>query len=340
MQISVIIPVYNAEKYVAKAVESALQFPEVKEVLLIEDGSPDNALLVCLQLAAEHDRVKLFQHPDKGNHGAGASRNLGLENASCPFIAFLDADDFYLPNRFDADKRVFDENPDADGVYNAIGIHFYNAKAKSNYNKTNMKHLTTVNKKINPDDLFQYVVSMRETVGYYTLDGLTIKLKMLHKMDYWFNDELRLHQDSEFLKRLPYYGRLFPGQLASPVAGRGVHEENRIISLQFQKERKRITQSMLWNSLYNWATCNNLASKYTDHLRRMSIRNELMTLPYFKAWTYFIRNLYNDKCLFWISNYYNTIHYYFFGKNLFAKFLLVIKYFIHQLFRIPNKIKL
>jgi len=47
MKISVIIPVYNAENYVTQAVESALQFDEVSEVILVEDKSPDNALEVC-----------------------------------------------------------------------------------------------------------------------------------------------------------------------------------------------------------------------------------------------------------------------------------------------------
>jgi glycosyltransferase involved in cell wall biosynthesis len=78
MNISVIIPVYNAEKYVAQAVESALQFEEVYEVILIEDKSPDNALIICEELTQKYDRVKLFQHPDKGNHGASTSRNLGI----------------------------------------------------------------------------------------------------------------------------------------------------------------------------------------------------------------------------------------------------------------------
>ncbi|WP_228442012.1 glycosyltransferase family 2 protein [Chryseobacterium nematophagum] len=105
MKISVIIPVYNAEKYVQQAVESALQFEKVYEVILVEDGSPDNVLSVCERLRDQYPRVKLFQHADKKNHGAGASRNLGIANASGDFIAFLDADDYYLSNRFDAEKN-------------------------------------------------------------------------------------------------------------------------------------------------------------------------------------------------------------------------------------------
>lgn len=89
MRISVVIPVYNAEKYVLQAVESALQFDEVYEVILVEDQSPDNALKVCEELVQRHSRVKLYQHPDKKNHGAGPSRNLGIEKSTGDFLAFF-----------------------------------------------------------------------------------------------------------------------------------------------------------------------------------------------------------------------------------------------------------
>ncbi len=237
MEISVIIPVYNAEKYVVKAAESALQFPEVMEVLLIEDGSPDNALQVCRKLEAMHDRVKLFQHPDKGNHGAGASRNLGLTNVTCEYIAFLDADDYFLPNRFEADKRVFTENPDADGVYNAIGAYFYSKEAEANFRKTELGEITTVTEYVSSITLFETFIWLNKGCGYYSLDGLTIKRKTLRELGYWFNPDLRLHQDSEFIIRLTYYANLLPGEIKRPTAIRGVHDDNRITSLQTQKER-------------------------------------------------------------------------------------------------------
>ncbi len=59
---SVIIPVYNAAAYVRHAVESALAQPETAEVILIEDGSPDNALEICENLASEFEKVKLLRH--------------------------------------------------------------------------------------------------------------------------------------------------------------------------------------------------------------------------------------------------------------------------------------
>lgn len=65
MQISVIIPVYNAAKYVRQAVESALSQPEVAEIILIDDASSDNSFNICQELANESPIVKLFCHSDK-----------------------------------------------------------------------------------------------------------------------------------------------------------------------------------------------------------------------------------------------------------------------------------
>ncbi|MFV9691842.1 MAG: glycosyltransferase family 2 protein, partial [Desulfobacteria bacterium] len=117
MKISVIIPVYNAEKYVRNAIESALQQPETGEILLVEDNSPDNCLQICRDLEKKHEIVELLRHPDGRNHGAGASRNLGIKNAKFDYISFLDADDYYLPGRFEAARRLFEKYHDIDGVY-------------------------------------------------------------------------------------------------------------------------------------------------------------------------------------------------------------------------------
>ena len=104
--VSVVIPVYNAERYVARALASALAQPEVGEVILVEDDSPDRALEVCRSLANEHaGKVRLLRHPDGRNHGAGPSRNLGIRAARHPFMTALDADDHYLPGRFRRDAE-------------------------------------------------------------------------------------------------------------------------------------------------------------------------------------------------------------------------------------------
>lgn len=260
MNISVIIPVYNAELFLRKAVESALQFKEVKEVLLIEDGSPDNALKVCKELLAEDKRIKLFQHPNNENRGAAASRNLGLKYASEDYIAFLDADDYYLPNRFEKDKQVFENYPDADGAYNAIGVHFYSDNAKKSFGKTfilkeGKEFLTTLKKVVEPQDLFRILVNPDgQNVGYFSLDGLTFRKSALNKIkDGWFKNDLRLHQDTEFLIRLSFYTKLYCGNIHEATAMRGVHSENRIIDNENDKYKKIENRFKMYVPLYQWA---------------------------------------------------------------------------------------
>ena len=111
MKVSVIVPVYNAEEWLTDTVSSIVTQEYVHEVILSEDGSGDNSLAVCAALAEANPKVKLVRHPDGKNHGAGASRNLGVLNAQCDFIAFLDADDICLPNRFHQPMSVLKQNP-------------------------------------------------------------------------------------------------------------------------------------------------------------------------------------------------------------------------------------
>lgn len=330
IEISVIIPVYNAETYVSRAVKSALQFPEVKEILLIEDGSPDNALEVCRQLAGQHDRIRLLQHPDKGNHGAGASRNLGLANASCPYIAFLDADDFYLSNRFEADKRIFHESPDVDGVYNALGVHFYSQDASDRYKSASMQELTTVTEYVDSNKLFESFIFIGKGYGYFHIDGITIKKEALQKMDYWFNPALSLHQDTEFFIRLTYTARLMPGEIKIPTVNRGVHLENRIVNMQFDNERKMLHQKALWDSLYNWAKTENIPERYLKQIYRINIIKTLPTYKFAGRWSFFLRRAAKDVRLLIDPSYYNMIHYVLFGDNKPARLLLRLKNSMHH----------
>src|SRR5664280_852453 len=133
MLVSVIVPVYNAEKFVHDAVASALQQPETGEVILVEDGSTDGSLRVCKELAEKYEKVFLYQHPDGINLGAGTSRNLGIQESNCEYIAFLDADDLYLPGRFSSAREIFKTEPSIDGVYEALGEYVENEAARERW---------------------------------------------------------------------------------------------------------------------------------------------------------------------------------------------------------------
>lgn len=295
MKISVIIPVYNAEKYVSQAVESALQFDEVHEVILVEDKSPDNALEVCQQLTEKYSRVQLYQHPDKGNHGAGATRNLGIEKSTGDFIAFLDADDYYLPNRFDAERELF-KNPEIEGVYGALGVHYYSEKAKEQYYKLFQDRLTTVYKIYEPKDVFPGQMNMLGSFGLFSIDALTIrKESMLRKMNPLFKTNLRLHQDTEFLFRLSYYLDLYPGILDKAVAVRGVHEDNRITKVDSKKIKPSTTRVLLWKEVKDWSENEDTIPAHMKlHIKRMHRSFEIANAPFFKKWNMILKYLVTD----------------------------------------------
>ena len=95
MLISVIIPVFNAEKYLPTCIESILAqtMPDF-ELLLINDGSTDNSKAVCDRYAAQDRRIRVFDCP---NRGVSAARNLGLDEARGEFVVFVDSDDWVVP---------------------------------------------------------------------------------------------------------------------------------------------------------------------------------------------------------------------------------------------------
>ncbi len=91
-RISIIVPVYNVEKYLKKCVDSILgqTFTDF-ELLLIDDGSTDNSGSICDELAKTDNRIKVIH---KENGGLSDARNIGIEVAKGDFIGFIDSDDY------------------------------------------------------------------------------------------------------------------------------------------------------------------------------------------------------------------------------------------------------
>ena len=236
--VTVIIPVYNAESYLRKAVESAVNLVEVGEIILIEDQSPDNALALAVSLKQEFDKVKLYQHSDKKNHGAGASRNLGIQKASCEYIAFLDADDYYLPNRFVKDKLVFKTHDNCDGVYSAVGTHFYSQEAKKEFFDKGFgyQEILTLTGKVVPEVLFSVLFNKHQNIkGEFCTNGITVKKSVFKKVGY-FNTALKLRQDIHLWKRLAGFCNLYPSEIVTPTAMRVIHAINRMTKLEDHKQ--------------------------------------------------------------------------------------------------------
>jgi glycosyltransferase involved in cell wall biosynthesis len=108
--VSTIIPVYNAEEYLAAAIESILaQSYRPLEIIVVDDGSTDGSAAVARQFAA----VRYYH---QSNMGQGAARNRGLELANGPYLAFLDADDLWAEDKLVKQMDVLAARPEVDMV--------------------------------------------------------------------------------------------------------------------------------------------------------------------------------------------------------------------------------
>ena len=90
--ISVIIPVYKVEKYLCRCVDSVLEQTYTNmEIILVDDGSPDNCPVMCDEYARQDSRVKVIHQENAGLSGA---RNAGIDMAQGQWLAFVDSDDY------------------------------------------------------------------------------------------------------------------------------------------------------------------------------------------------------------------------------------------------------
>lgn len=90
--ISIIVPVYNVEKYISRCIKSLIKQTYTNiEIILVDDGSRDNSLKICNKFAKKDCRIKVIH---KENSGVSDTRNIGVSNATGQYIAFVDGDDF------------------------------------------------------------------------------------------------------------------------------------------------------------------------------------------------------------------------------------------------------
>lgn len=109
--ISVIIPVYNVEKYLSKCVNSIINQTYKKlEIILVDDGSLDTSGTICDEFWRKDERILVIHQENKGG---GYARNVGLEKAKGKYISFIDSDDYIAPNMYEQLIDIFEkENAD------------------------------------------------------------------------------------------------------------------------------------------------------------------------------------------------------------------------------------
>lgn len=184
MLISTIIPVYNAEKYLKRCLDSILnaQIEEVSnEILLIDDGSTDNSLVICKEYANKNPNIKVFSQP---NQGPSIARNLGLKHAKGEWISFVDSDDWVVENYFNVFYKNYHSN------YNLF-VFGYNKVSKKGIIKNVIEHT-----------ILDSNLILNQTLSYSNILWFPwnkfYKRKILLENKIKFNQDVRIGEDTLF----------------------------------------------------------------------------------------------------------------------------------------------
>ena len=121
-RVSAILIFYNAEEYLAEAIDSVLaQDCRDFELLLVDDGSTDGSTAIAERYVdRDPGRIRYLEHPGHENRGMSPTRNLGLREARGDLIAFIDADDRWRPNKLGEQLRIFDEHAEIDALCGTV----------------------------------------------------------------------------------------------------------------------------------------------------------------------------------------------------------------------------
>jgi len=122
--VSTILIFLNAAPFIEEAIQSVFaQRYDGWELLLVDDGSTDGSIAIAQRYAAQHPgNVRYLEHENHRNRGMSASRNLGINHAQGTYIAFLDADDVWLPHKLEEQVAILESQPEAAMIYGRTQI--------------------------------------------------------------------------------------------------------------------------------------------------------------------------------------------------------------------------
>lgn len=235
--VSVIIPLYNAEKYIAETIVNLLQqtYKNI-EILIINDGSTDNSLSRALNY--ESDRVKIFSQINKG---ASSARNYGLKAAKGEFIQFLDADDLLSENKIEEQVKLLISNPNKVAVCSTI--HFFDGEL---IKKKEIEHDWFYANFDNPIDFLIWLYGgYSNNAGMIQPNSWLTPKHIIDKAGFW-NEQLTVDDDGEFFCRVLLASK---GTVYSPNAINYYRKFKKGNNLSSKKSKKAYESIFLSTSL-------------------------------------------------------------------------------------------
>ncbi|MDO3627492.1 glycosyltransferase family 2 protein [Mucilaginibacter sp. BT774] len=248
--VSIIIPLYNAEKYLDKTIRSALaQSWSSKEIILVDDGSTDDSLNIAREHAAAHSEIIVIH---QSNGGASSARNAGLRAAKGEYIQFLDADDLLMPDKIE--KQVIQLIGLPSKLSICMNIYFESDEdIKDLVPDPYDRHFYQGNE--NPFEFLMKLYGGEDNKGgMITIHSWLVPASVIKKAGEW-NEKLSINDDGEFFSRvvLASDGILFrpdtfcyyrkPNHSGSLSAQKSLHAfESQLLSLELIENHLRCYQ--------------------------------------------------------------------------------------------------
>jgi len=188
--VSVITPMYNAEKYILETIQSVIQQTYKNwEMIIVDNKSTDNSILIVKSV--EDKRIKVV-NLEYNSGGPARPRNIGIDNAKGEYIAFLDADDVWLPKKLEKQIRFLNKNKNVDICYTFANIIDEYSVEKNKIRKSKFKKLL---------DFFLSKKNVLYYINYVNINSVVMKVEKQLKFDedenlvavedwkYWINSQ-------------------------------------------------------------------------------------------------------------------------------------------------------
>lgn len=187
-KVSVIVPTYNRGDVLPRTIKSVLnQSFKDFELLIVDDGSTDNTKEVVDKFKEQDDRVGYFRYTP--NKGGNVARNLGIKKSRGRYIAFLDSDDEFLPDSLKKRLEVIEE------LSKNFGLVYCQATKKI----LNSEYSTPERGIEKEESVLRYLF---QEDGSIQTSMLMLKREVLEQNNIWFDEDLKRHQDWDFVLRL------------------------------------------------------------------------------------------------------------------------------------------
>ena len=248
-KVSIITPVYNAEKFLRRCIDSVIaQTFEDWEMILVNDGSKDSSLAICQECAAKDERIFVIDRP---NGGPSSARNRGIREAEGEYVFFLDADDTITPNCIE-DLYSLAKEYDADYVQGKYGTRDARTKTKrpKDYENENFfshsqrRDGENLNDNLNLNPSLPSALSDRGEIKRlllnhnkieFTPHNRLVRREMIQEYGLFFNEEIWVREDFLWMTFVAKYVERF-ASCDRVTYIRGYNEES--LTNNINKERE------------------------------------------------------------------------------------------------------